>query len=122
VQPAAKTQVRAAAKDAALTPPEHYFCGGDTVDVRSGGQYEPEPGMANVGFSVVAGGDCKVTLENCVIGGPSSVKLLNNATVVLRRCQVRGAVQLIGAPTLVLEETTLPKAPGIVGKGKVIRH
>jgi hypothetical protein len=72
--------------------------------------------------AVTAGGDCKLTLEDCVIDGPRSMTILNAASVTLRRCIVKGEVHLVGGVTLHLYDTDLPTAPNITGKGKVVRH
>jgi serine/threonine protein kinase len=110
-------------KGAQLAPPEHFFCGGDNVELRRGGHYEPEPGFESVGDAVIIGGDCKATLEDCTIGGAHSVRLIGtSASLTLRRCRVLGDVHLNGAVTLILEGTTLPKAPIMNGKARVIRH
>ena len=68
------------------------------------------------------GGECKATLEDCVIDGRRSVLVIGQSELTLRRCRVLGDVSLVGAVTLTLEGTQLPKAPSIVGKGRVIRR
>jgi hypothetical protein len=100
-----------------------YMCGSDTVETKRGGRYEPDPNMPDISEAVWVGGDCKATLEDCTIGGKNSVLVLGSGTLTLRRCRVQGAVKLVGDEAkLHLEGTTLPQAPEIVGKGKVIRH
>jgi serine/threonine protein kinase len=101
---------------------EHYFCGSDTVDRRRGGHYEPQEGFEDVGMAVTAGGACRLTLEDCLIGGKHSVEILGDAQVTLRHCQVKGEVKLVGAVVLTLDGTSLKQAPVIVGKGRVIRQ
>ena len=98
-----------------------YFCGGATEETLTGGRYNPEPEMRESDV-VWAGGDCKATLEDCVIAGPHSVLVVGRAKLTLRRCSVEGRVQLIGAGTLHLEGTTLAQPPIIMGPGKVIRR
>jgi len=100
-------------------------CGSDDVVVRRNMHFKPDPNMPpGVGDSVFVGGDCKLTLEDCVIDGPRSLKIMNQAVVTLRRCKVLGKVELIGpTPILHLYDTTLPQAASVVGPGaKVIKH
>ncbi len=100
---------------------ETLFCGGESVEHRRGGNYQPAPDFPQQA-PVIIGAMCKATLEDCVIGGTQSVSLLGEGELTLRRCRVLGAVSLVGSPTLILEGTTLPKPPKIVGKGRVIRR
>lgn len=111
-----------AKKDPLPTPGEKFFCGGDSVENRRNGNYQPDPEMTQLEPVKVAG-SCKAVLEDCVIGGTSSVMVLGEGQLTLRRCRVLGSVKLVGAsPLLTLEGTTLPSAPTIVGKGRVVRR
>ncbi|MBX3207709.1 MAG: protein kinase [Labilithrix sp.] len=100
---------------------ETLFCGAENVEHRRGGHYRSHPTMLEQA-AVTIGGLCQATLEDCVIDGPRSVKVLNAAELTLRRCRVLGDITLVGAVTLTLEGTTLSKAPTIVGKARVIRR
>jgi serine/threonine protein kinase len=103
------------------TLPEILFCGGENVEVRRGGNYQPDPAFKEHP-SVIVSGSCKATLEDCVVGGEHSISVLGEAELTLRRCRVFGDVSLTGPVTLTLEGTTLSKPPTIVGKGRIIRH
>jgi serine/threonine protein kinase len=105
----------------AHAPRDPYTCGSDTVDHQRGEQYEPKTGFEDIGTAVIAGGACKLTLEDCLIGGKHSVLILGDAQVTLRHCQVKGEVKLVGAVVLYLDGTSLDHAPVIVGKGRVVR-
>ena len=100
---------------------ERLFCGGENVERRRGGNYQPDPAMKELEAVTIAA-RCKATLEDCVIGGPRSVQVLGEGELTLRRCRVLGDVKLVGAVTLTLEATTLAKPPTIVGKARVIRR
>jgi serine/threonine protein kinase len=100
---------------------ERLFCGGENVEHRRGGHYLPDPALPDL-EPVTIGGACKAVLEDCVIGGAHSVQVLGQSELTLRRCRVLGSVKLVGAVTLTLEGTTLPNAPVITGKGRVIRR
>jgi len=102
-------------------PSETLFCGGDNVERRRGGNYQPAPDFPQR-EPVIVGASCKATLEDCIIGGARSVSLLGEAELTLRRCRVHGEVSLVGSPTLILEGTSLPKPPKIVGKGRILRR
>lgn len=113
-----------AAEDETSQSTPHLSCGGDDVVVKKQGRYRPNPALPKgVGNAVFVGGNCKLTLEDCVIEGPSSLLIMNEAVVTLRRCKVLGKVTMVGPkPTLHLHETTLPQAPAVTGGGKVIKH
>lgn len=100
---------------------ESLFCGGDEVEHRRGGHYRSDPETGGQA-AVTIGGECKATLEDCVIDGRRSVLVMGKSELTLRRCRVLGDVSLVGAVTLTLEGTQLPKAPSIVGKARVIRR
>ncbi|OJY15697.1 MAG: hypothetical protein BGO98_23790 [Myxococcales bacterium 68-20] len=100
---------------------ESLFCGGVDVEHRRGGHYRSNPEIPDQA-AVTIGGECKATLEDCVIDGRRSVLVIGQSELTLRRCRVLGDVSLVGAVTLTLEGTQLPKAPSIVGKGRVIRR
>jgi tRNA A-37 threonylcarbamoyl transferase component Bud32 len=95
----------------------HVFCGQDAVEDLRGGSYAARPDMKDMTYAVVTGGNCRLTLENCTIAGPLSAQVMGDSTLVLRRCVVHGEVRLLGATTLHLEGTKLPKPPVLLGAG-----
>ncbi len=121
-----KTDAPPSAKPAKLagqpTPAGRYFCGSDTVDIRRHEHFSARREFA-MEDAVTVGGDCKLTLEDCVIDGPNSVLVLGTSpSLTLRRCRVLGRVQLVGEVTLILEGTTLPHPPVTTGKPRIIRR
>lgn len=108
--------------DEELLLSESIHCGGEQAVTHRHAHLRPDPKMNGLGEAVSAGGECHVTLEDCVLEGPRSIIALNKAVVTLRRCKVLGTVELIGAPTLHLYDTALPHSPKITGTGRVIKH
>lgn len=73
--------------------------------------------------SLIVGGQCHLTLEDCVVEGPSSLRMMNGGTLLLRRCKVEGDVTFVGGGTLILERSELAFEPrDIGGAGKLVRR
>ena len=110
-----------AAAAPAIEATETLFCGAQNVELRRGGNYQPARD-ARDREPVLISGECKATLEDCIIGGHRSISVLGKAELTLRRCRVTGETRLNGDVMLTLEGTTLASAPIVVGKGRVLRR
>lgn len=56
-----------------------------------------------------------LVLEDCIVEGPYGAAVMNDATLVLRRCKVDGDVRLMGKSSLRLEHTELEIEPQKLG-------
>ncbi len=98
-----------------------FFCGSDDVVSQKGQTYVG--GREAFGQAAVfVGGECKATLEDCVVKGAEAISVLGNGQLTLRRCRVSGEIRLNGPVTLILEQTTLPTPPKTLGGARVIRR